>query len=59
MEENQEIAVEPERREEGQEAVKSSDDSGQERPEKVDSPPESVGNQNKKKAIGLLTRGQG
>ncbi|KGQ04605.1 Subtilisin-like protease 11 [Beauveria bassiana D1-5] len=59
VEENQEIAVEPERREEGQEAVKSSDDSGQERPEKVDSPPESVGNQNKKKAIGLLTRGQG
>lgn len=28
-------------------------------PDKVDTPPESVGNQNKNNAVGRLTRGQG
>ncbi|KAM3504620.1 hypothetical protein MY11210_008291 [Beauveria gryllotalpidicola] len=46
VEENQEIRLEPVRREEGQ-GDKPSDDSGKEQPDKVDTPPESVGNQNK------------
>ncbi|OAA40397.1 subtilisin-like protease [Beauveria brongniartii RCEF 3172] len=59
VEENQEYMVEPERREEGQGSDEPSDDSGKEQPENVDSPPASVGNQNKNKGVGLLTRGQG
>ncbi|EJP60890.1 serine protease [Beauveria bassiana ARSEF 2860] len=58
VEENQEFSVEPDRRDEGQ-GDKPSDSPVKEQPEKVDTPPASVGNQNKNDAVGLLTRGQG
>lgn len=46
MEEDKRNTLEPDKREEVQ-------------GDKVDTPPESVGNQNKNDGVGLLTRGQG